>query len=117
MTCKKIKLIMIDFKNIKYIGISNVENPYDLELFLKLKLKIIPKIESIMGIKNIKEILQKLPYKNKIIMLDHEDLYNDLIKNNISPNELYPNYIEKLNEICKDNNVKMLKTIGIIFND
>ena len=49
-------------------------------------------------------------------MLDHDDLYSNLIKKNESP-EKFKEYIFKLTEFCQKNNVIMLRTIGVIFSD
>ena len=41
-----------------------------------------PKIENMMGINNIQEIIDELKYEKKIIMLDHDDLYSSLARLN-----------------------------------
>jgi len=52
----------------------------------------------------------------KIIMLDHDDLYSNLIKKNEKP-EKFKEYISNLSNFCQKNNVIMLRTIGVIFSD
>ena len=49
-------------------------------------------------------------------MLDHDDLYSNLIKNN-EPSSKFTEYIDKLKEFCDENNVTLLRTIGVIFSD
>ena len=52
----------------------------------------------------------------KIVMLDHDDLFSSLLKNNESI-ENFQNYIKKLKNFCDENNVKLLRTIGVLFSD
>jgi len=111
-------LILTNNKNIKYFAISNVNSLTDIEKFIKKipkHVSLVPKIESPEGVQNIKEITQILGDK-KIIMLDHDDLYSNLIKNN-EPPETFKEYISNLVDFCKNNNVVMLRTIGVIFSD
>jgi predicted CopG family antitoxin len=49
-------------------------------------------------------------------MLDHDDLYSNLIKKNESP-EKFKDYIISLTDFCKKNNVTLLRTIGVVFSD
>lgn len=111
--------ILEKFNEIRYFAISNVESSKDLEKYLKLlpdHTTIVPKIESPEGITNIDDILKNLPYKEKIIMLDHDDLYSNLAKKN-EPTSNFKEWIEKLVEFCEKNNVKLLRTRGVIFSD
>ena len=111
--------ILENYDNIKFIAISNVETEKDLTEYLKVvpkNITIVPKIESHTGIENIKDIVKKLEYEKRIIMLDHDDLYADLLKSNISSDK-FSYYVNNLNEFCKSNNIILLRTIGIIFSD
>jgi predicted CopG family antitoxin len=58
--------------------------------------------------------MSKIKNPQKIIMLDHDDLYTNLLKHNESP-EKFSYYINNLSKFCKENNIEMLRTIGIIF--
>ena len=49
-------------------------------------------------------------------MLDHDDLYSNLIKKNEEP-EKFKEYISNLTNFCQKNNIIMLRTIGVIFSD
>jgi hypothetical protein len=49
-------------------------------------------------------------------MLDHDDLFSNLIKKNESP-EKFKDYIITLTNFCQKNNVTMLRTIGVVFSD
>ena len=55
-------------------------------------------------------------FDEKIIMLDHDDLYTNLLKSDISTNK-FSYYINNLIQFCKSNNIMLLRTIGIIFSD
>jgi len=110
--------ILILNKNVKYFAISNVNSSDDLKKIIDKTpphVIIVPKIESPEGVVNIKDITDVLG-KEKIIMLDHDDLYSNLIKKNESP-EKFKEYIFKLTEFCQKNNVIMLRTIGVVFSD
>jgi len=110
-------LVLENYDNIKYIAISNVETEKDLTEYLKVvpkNITIVPKIESHTGVQNIKNITKKLEYKERIVMLDHDDLYSNLLKSNISSDK-FPYYVNSLIEFCKSNNITLLRTIGIIF--
>jgi len=105
--------------NVKYFAVSNVNSKKDLEPFQKIvppSISIIPKIESATGINNIKEIIDELKYEKKIIMLDHDDLYSSLARSN-EPTSNFKNYINDLIDFCKNNNVILLRTVGVIFSD
>ena len=108
-----------NYDNIKYFAISNVETEKDLNQYLEAIPKsiiIVPKIESHIGIENIKGITEKLDYKERIVMLDHDDLFLNLLKSNI-PSDKFAYYVNNLIEFCKSNNITLLRTIGIIFSD
>ena len=49
-------------------------------------------------------------------MLDHDDLFSDILRNN-EPVENFQDYIKLLKNFCDNNNVKLLRTIGVIFSD
>ena len=105
-------------KNIRYFAISNVNSSEDLKSFIDIipkHVSLVPKIESPEGVINIKDITDILE-NEKIIMLDHDDLYSNLIKKNEEP-EKFKEYISNLTNFCQKNNIIMLRTIGVIFSD
>ena len=113
-----IVLILKKNENIKYFAISNVNSVGNIrELIKKIpkQVSLVPKIESPKGVKNIEQITKVLG-DNKIIMLDHDDLYSNLIKQN-EPPEKFKEYISNLSNFCQKNNIIMLRTIGVIFSD
>ena len=113
-----IVLILKKNENIKYFAISNVNSADNIrELIKKIpkQVSLVPKIESPKGVKNIEQITKVLG-DNKIIMLDHDDLYSNLIKQN-EPPEKFKEYISNLSNFCQKNNIIMLRTIGVVFSD
>ena len=111
-------IILRTNKNIKFLAISNVNSSKNLHEYVEnipKHVSLVPKIESPEGVKNIKAITNMLS-NQKIIMLDHDDLYSNLIKQNEKP-EKFKEYVKNLGEFCKENNVIMLRTIGVIFSD
>ena len=114
-----ISSILNSYENIKYFAISNVNNANDLEPYNDLipkNITIVPKIESPDGISNVSEIVQAIPGQEKILMLDHDDLFSALTKLAEPPSN-FKNYINELVEFCKENNITLLRTIGVIFSD
>ncbi len=113
-----IVIILKKNDNIRYFAISNVNSADNIrELIEKIPkhVSLVPKIESPDGVKNIEEITKLLGDK-KIIMLDHDDLYSNLIKKNEKP-EKFKEYISNLSNFCQKNNIILLRTIGVIFSD
>jgi|TARA_B110000467_G_C18283499_1_gene460095 citrate lyase beta subunit len=105
-------------KNIRYFAISNVNSSDDLIFFINKipkHVSIVPKIESPEGVLNIKNITDVLGDK-KIIMLDHDDLFSNLIKKNENA-EKFKDYVTSLTEFCQKHDVTMLRTIGVVFSD
>ena len=106
-------------QQIKYFAVSNVESPDDLKSFIK-KLPpgviLVPKIESPTAIKNISDIVNALPANEKILMLDHDDLFSAIIKSN-EPVDVFKKYIQQLTEYCNSNKIILLRTIGVMFSD
>jgi len=111
--------IILSHQQIKYFAISNVESSNDLKSFIK-KLPpgviLVPKIESPTAIKNISDIVNVLPANEKILMLDHDDLFSAIIKNN-EPVDVFKKYIQQLVDYCNSNKIILLRTIGVMFSD
>ena len=76
----------------------------------------LPKVESPLAITNIDEICNTLQTNTKIIMLDHDDLFSSIIKNNENK-EKFQEYIKILVQYCNENNVSLLRTVGVVFSD
>ena len=106
------------FQNIKYFAISNIDSAGDLSPFLDYlsdDMIVVPKIESPDGVKNIAEIV-KLLGPEKIVLLDHDDLYSSILKLGDDPNN-FQVYVKSLIDFCDKNDVTILRTIGVIFGD
>lgn len=119
-TMSDIMGLMNKFPNIKYLAVSNVEHGTDLIPFHIITtsphVNVIPKIETIKGIKNISSIVALMCRTKAYIMLDHDDLCSDLIRHGIDPALMYTDYINPLIDFCKANNVNLLRTQGIVFS-
>ena len=101
------------------MAISNVEKKQDLSKYKKIipnHVTIVPKIESVKGIANIKEITNELEGNKKMVMLDHDDLFSSLTKRGEHPSK-FKEYINSLQNFCFENNIILLRTIGVIFSD
>lgn len=102
---------------VKYLAISNVNEAEDLMLYLfkvRHSINIIPKIESLFAIENIEEITNflRLP---KIISLDTEDLFTDLVRQR--KEKFYSKYMRQLFEDCEKLDVKVLGLCGVGFSE
>ena len=105
--------------NVKYFAVSNVESKSDLEEFLErlpVTINIVPKIESPKSVLNIDEICNALKTEKKIVMLDHDDLFSSIIRKNENE-ESFQKYIKKLVDYCSENNISLLRTVGVVFSD
>ena len=105
-------------QNIKYFAVSNINSIDDLEIYINIIPKhvtLVPKIESVEGVLNIKQITDALG-DDKIIMFDHDDLYSSIIKSK-QPTSKFLECFNKLAKHCNENNVILLRTIGVVFGD
>ena len=110
--------IINSHQKIKYFAISNINSLDDLEMYFNIIPKhvtIVPKIESVEGVLNIKQITDALG-DDKIIMFDHDDLYSSIIKSK-QPTSKFLECFNKLAKHCNENNVILLRTIGVVFGD
>ena len=111
--------VISSYNQIKYFAISNVESPDDLEDYIQkipANIILVPKIESPTAIQNISEIVNAIPTDEKVLMLDHDDLFSKIIKNN-EPIDVFKKYIQQLTDYCNSNKITLLRTIGVIFSD
>ena len=105
--------------NVKFFAVSNVESKNDLIEFLEKlpdSVNIVPKIESPNAVQNIDEICNALKTDKKIVMLDHDDLFSSIIRNKDNKNS-FQNHIKKLVDYCQENNIELLRTVGVVFSD
>lgn len=118
-TLDEISPIINEYDNVSFFAISNVESDMDLKEFhekLLPRINLVPKIESPYAVKNIDNICKSLKNSEKYIMLDHDDLFSKMIKNNENP-ENFKNYIKILIDYCETNDIHLLRTVGVIFSD
>ena len=111
--------VISSYSQIKYFAISNVESASDLEDYIQKippNIILVPKIESPIAIQNISEIVNAIPTDKKVLMLDHDDLFSRITKNNESIDN-FQSYIQKLSDYCNSNKITLLRTIGVIFSD
>ncbi|MBI4982294.1 MAG: hypothetical protein HZC15_04040 [Candidatus Omnitrophica bacterium] len=106
--------IVNNSKNVKYVAISNVEDTKELSVYCKkFNAKIVPKIETLKGVNNLSDIVNVLEYSPKIIMLDHEDLYSNLV--NLRKEEQYLDVMDRVVRTCEQMDTIVLRVKGIIF--
>ena len=111
--------VISSYNQIKYFAISNVESANDLEDYIQKippNIILVPKIESPIAIQNVSEIVNAIPTDKKVLMLDHDDLFSRIVKNNESIDN-FQSYIQKLSDYCSSNKITLLRTIGVIFSD
>ena len=111
--------VISSYNQIRYFAISNVESPDDLEDYIQkipTNIILVPKIESPIAIQNISEIVNAIPTDEKVLMLDHDDLFSAIIKNNESI-DAFKKYIQQLVDYCNSNKIILLRTIGVMFSD
>jgi hypothetical protein len=117
---EEMQYIVSRFPNVRYVAVSNVESPDDLfdfnRAFDREQVKIVPKIETIKGIENIEIILACLGGPDNVIMLDHDDLFADLLRNGVDPLLMYTDYVSRLLDICSYNGCRVLRTQGVVFS-
>ena len=105
--------------NVKFFAVSNVESKNDLIEFLEKlpdSINIVPKIESPNAVQNIDKICNALKTEKKIVMLDHDDLFSSIIRNKENKDS-FQDYIKKLVDYCQENNIELLRTVGVVFSN
>ena len=116
---EELKPIIFKNSKIKYFAISNVESPSIIREYYNIfldKVTLVPKIESIKGIENIKQIADALSRENRTMMLDHDDLYSDIVKVGQTPED-FSKHIDVLVSFCSNEKINLLRTRGVIFSD
>lgn len=114
---KEVTKLIDEFSNVEYVAISNVENCDDVRHFQRdifKRVKIVPKIETFDGVYNCDEIIGALNYFPVVLMLDHQDLYSDLVK--LGREKDYLSTVRMLTAICRKMDAQLLRTIGVIFS-
>ena len=65
---------------------------------------------------NLINAVDILKTEKKIIMLDHDDLFSSIIRNHEDKNN-FQKYIKKLIDFCRENDISLLRTVGVMFSD
>ena len=104
------------YSNVEYVAISNVEEASTVHYYGKIfKAKIVPKIESYAGVMRSGDIIDALGYKPGVIMLDHEDLFTNLVA--LKKEGHYLEVVDSLIDSCKEKHACLLRVQGIIFSN
>jgi len=104
--------VMKKYRRIKYFAISNaekIEEMLSLRKAVPYKIKIIPKIETTMGINHLPFLAKAA--KTDTVLLDKEDLYLHVNKSN----SFFTQLVKKTRHICSQENIKLLELQGVIF--
>ena len=93
-------------EKVLYFAVSNIETAIECNGMMELleDVEFIPKIETEVGVRNLKEIIGT---GVKTIMLDKEDLFSDVGCNS--------NFFNELVEEVRGHDVKILELQGVIF--
>lgn len=111
----KFAIVLANFyTKIKYFAISNAEDAKimsNIRAELREDITLVPKIESTVGVSKLYYITQGA--QTDIIMYDSEDLFSNVR----GDSKEYISYSNRLKQVCKDNNIKMLSLQGVVFSD
>lgn len=116
---REIVAVAKQYECVRYIGVSNVREPDDFMYYAvktPARVAVVPKIESVWACRNIRQIEQALP-PPKTVMLDHDDLFHDMIRNGEPPGNLYVKYVDPLVDFCRREGMRLLRTAGVVFSD
>ncbi len=97
-------------------GMYGYKNGVDAYNNIPNTITLVPKIESINGIKNIDSITGALREKQRVVMLDHDDLFSNIISKSETV-EYYIELIDNLVNYCKSESIMLLRTRGVIFSE
>lgn len=106
--------IIKDYLNIEYFGLTNVtevEQIEEVRYFLPDRIKIVPKIESKLGVERLHSICEALQDDEHYLMLDKEDLYTDVLANS----DVYQGLIEQLYKQASLELKIVIELQGVIF--
>jgi len=111
--------VAANHENVRYVAVSNVEGPEDVIAYvvrMPRRVLAVPKIETAAGCKAFADVAAVL-HEPKTAMLDHEDLFRDLVSLGRPPDELYTGWIDPLAEFCRLHGVRLLRLAGTVFSD
>ncbi|GAG42230.1 unnamed protein product, partial [marine sediment metagenome] len=108
------------YPQVEFFAVSNVDAPMDLHEFVQRfgsQPVVVPKIESVAGFCRCREIIAALPEEHRTVMLDHDDLYRDMVERGVPGETLWTLFVQVLRSACKDLNARLLMTAGVVFSD
>jgi len=111
--------IMKEYPQVKYFAVSNVESHedmFDANHAVPEHVSVVPKIETVKGVEQFEYTLRVLGGE-RVVMLDHDDLFADIVRRGEDPQDLYENYVTRLWRQCELNNATLLRTQGVIFSN
>lgn len=100
------------FQTIRYFAVSNVEDVgevLEIQKLLPPRVTFIPKIETLKGIKQFGQLVYECGIKTA--MVDKEDLYLDVKKNN----DEFFKCVDHIRNICEGLKVQLLELEGVLF--
>lgn len=99
------------YKNIKYFAVSNAEDEEQLENIKNLigDVQLVPKIETLGGVRKIEKVLRSS--KCKMIMADLDDLWVDTK----ADTKIFENAVGVLMNKCSELGIKVLRLKGVVF--
>jgi hypothetical protein len=106
--------MMRKYKHITHFAVSNAESIKIISYLRSVvpeHIELVPKIETVMGVEQLEEIIRTA--KTKTIMTDKEDLYLAVNRDNTQFNK----YLEEIRATCKKLDVKNLELQGVIFSE
>ena len=112
MTWNEILEVSSRYGNIDYVAWSNAENPESLRnarLDLPERVMLVPKIETIVGVLHLEEIINAS--RTKLIMIDKEDLATAA-----KDPELYQHLLEHARKKAEQLGIQSIELKGVIFN-
>lgn len=107
-----ILLVMKKYKKINFFAVSNAGDPAHVARIRKVipgYVKLVPKIETIRGVNNIKELFRES--QSDVFMLDKEDLYLSVS----ADTNLYNKLVTRTRNSCRKLNITLLELQGVIF--
>jgi citrate lyase beta subunit len=117
-TIDELTQIVQEFPQVKYIAVSNVESPQDLQAYLRAfpDCNIVPKIESRQAIFNLGMILRALPEEDRYLMLDREDLFSDFIRKG-KPSDGFLDTVQHVHDLARGQKTQVLELKGVVFSE
>jgi len=102
-----------EYTCVNYFAVSNAEKEseiHELRQAIRKGVTIVPKIETEQGVSNLFGIVDAA--KTSIVMLDKDDLYMNIGKNN----EKLEKLVHRIRKQCDDMDIVLLELAGVVFH-